>query len=478
MTWSPFSTGQTEPNWRNPLERSLPFLSTTDLSRLEAQAFSDLPGNYLKAESRQENREIFSVRLQHYYQGLEVIGSQAIYHYSKSSAVDLKLTNQLVATDISITPAVPMEEAIALTQGQGSLDLTDLPSLKIMTLKGQNQLVYLATLIDPAHPDFGGKQVFLDANSGQLLAEIPFEYPLAQSDVYSAAKLLNHPITGAPLSLDLEEMDHVVLGQQPPTPDADPSAIRANRNALDTLKYYQDVHGRDSYDNQGTGTISVVHVGHQFNNAFWSARLKFMAYGDGDGVLFGDFTLGRDVAGHEMTHAVISETSKLLYTGQSGALNEAFADFFGKMIENQNNWRVGRNIFLIKGDPKTPEAMRDLSNPATLTFKFKDESGKKVSRPYPKIVSEMLEPSGPCIKDNDYCYVHSNSTVVGHLAFLLDQKIGRQKNEKLLYAVLTQYLTSTSDFNAASVAISDACQALYDEKTCADVRDALSEVGL
>ncbi len=37
--------------------------------------------------------------------------------------------------------------------------------------------------------------------------------------------------------------------------------------------------------------------------------------------------------GHELTHGVIEHSANLLYQDQPGALNEAFADIFGEMIE-------------------------------------------------------------------------------------------------------------------------------------------------
>ncbi len=41
-----------------------------------------------------------------------------------------------------------------------------------------------------------------------------------------------------------------------------------------------------------------------------------------------------DVTAHEMTHGVTDSTAGLNYTGQSGALNEAFSDYFGNVIGN------------------------------------------------------------------------------------------------------------------------------------------------
>src|SRR5262245_41378904 len=71
------------------------------------------------------------------------------------------------------------------------------------------------------------------------------------------------------------------------------------------------------------------------SNAFWDGEQ--MAYGNGDGVIFREFTRSLDVIGHELTHGVVSFTSNLKYFGQSGALNEHFADVFGILVRQWKN---------------------------------------------------------------------------------------------------------------------------------------------
>ena len=56
-----------------------------------------------------------------------------------------------------------------------------------------------------------------------------------------------------------------------------------------------------------------------------------MTYGDG-----ADNTsplTSIDVAGHEMSHGVTSATANLVYSGESGGLNEATSDIFGTSVE-------------------------------------------------------------------------------------------------------------------------------------------------
>jgi vibriolysin len=118
-----------------------------------------------------------------------------------------------------------------------------------------------------------------------------------------------------------------------------------------TYACYQQLFGRDSYDNAGAKLVSTVHYRVNYNNAFWNGSQ--MAYGDGDGVTFSNLANSMDVTAHELTHAVTSKTSKLVYSGASGGLNEAMSDIFGNVCEwhrdgqvvSADTWKVGEDIW-------------------------------------------------------------------------------------------------------------------------------------
>src|SRR4051794_18245194 len=111
----------------------------------------------------------------------------------------------------------------------------------------------------------------------------------------------------------------------------------------DVYDFYEGVFKRNSLDDKGMMLISTVHLsesdGSPLDNAFWNGEQ--MAYGDGDGVIFQRFTKSLDVVGHELTHGVQSFTSNLEYQGQSGALNEHFADVGGILIRQ---WKNGESV--------------------------------------------------------------------------------------------------------------------------------------
>ena len=75
----------------------------------------------------------------------------------------------------------------------------------------------------------------------------------------------------------------------------------------------------------------IVHFGEEYPNAFWDGRR--MVFGDGDDEIFLRFTKSLDVIGHELGHGVIEDEAGLEYWGQSGALNEHFADVAGIMVK-------------------------------------------------------------------------------------------------------------------------------------------------
>lgn len=128
-------------------------------------------------------------------------------------------------------------------------------------------------------------------------------------------------------------------------PQLDEYATDAHWGSEMTYDYYFDEHGRNSIDNAGFQLNSYVHYDSGFDNAFWDGSR--MTYGDGN-VVFTPLT-SIDVAGHEVTHGLTTFTAGLIYSMESGALNESFSDIFGTAIEHFGrpddwNWLLGEDI--------------------------------------------------------------------------------------------------------------------------------------
>jgi len=448
--------------------------------------------------------EVETTKFQHFFKGIEVIGSVSFHHLGAAGS---QIRNQLALFDLNLTPTVSVEDAVQLARGMVGDRLVDtVPELKILPSFGQAhaRLIYWIGLEENELE--GGRDILVDAHSGQVIADMPRDLTLAPIQVYSTRGTANirmsGPIggkgmgyqihaeglspfretsfvsgscqvvdakSGAPLSINLSACAHVVVNSRK-TAQADASALKAATNSRAVLAYFKNTHNRDSYDNRGSDVVSLVHIGAKFSNAFWSSDKKMMAYGDGDGLEFRDFTSALDVAGHEMTHGVTSETAKLIYMDESGALSEAFSDIFGKMIANDGTWVMGKKLFT---DPNS-KGIRDLANPGNLTV----DAGDGIEKPYPAHMRDRFPSSGSCGRSNDNCWVHVNATIPGHAAYLVAKAIGNRKTEKLYYLVLTQYLHQQSSFVSAAAATLDACKQLYDRSTCEKVDGAFAQVGL
>ena len=227
-----------------------------------------------------------------------------------------------------------------------------------------------------------------------------------------------------------------------------PDAVSAAYNLSKAYDYYSTQHGRDSFDDEDSSITAIVRLGQDFNNAFWHSGLNLLAFGDAK-----PYAGALDVVGHELTHGVITHSANLIYRDQPGALNEAFADIFGEMIEawtteGKHDWLIGTKLITELNPP-----IRNMANPATLTF---DRSG---TRPYPTKMSEYIYTQA------DNGGVHINSSIINRAFYLLaegfgNEAIGPPAAEKIFYRALTVYLFQYSQFIDARLACIQAAKDL------------------
>lgn len=229
------------------------------------------------------------------------------------------------------------------------------------------------------------------------------------------------------------------------------TAVSAHYNAGLCYEYYRKTFGRNSLDNKGGSIISVINIadddGKGMDNAYWNG--EFMGYGNGRDA-FKPLAGALDVGGHEMTHGVVEATAKLEYQNQSGALNESFADIFGAMID-RDNWTMGETI--IKGSAFPSGALRSLSNP--------NQGGKNDPGYQPKTMSQYA--NLPNTEDGDNGGVHVNSGIPNYAYYLFatNTSVGKDKAEQVYYRALTKYLTRTSKFVDARLAVVKSAADLY-----------------
>ena len=235
----------------------------------------------------------------------------------------------------------------------------------------------------------------------------------------------------------------------------DNAALDAHLGAQVTQDYWTNVHGRDSYDNQGTVLLSYVHYGNGIDNAYWNGTA--MLYGDGSS-LFKPLT-AVDVCGHEIGHAVCATTANLTYSNESGALNEGLSDCWGASVENHLDptkqiWLIGEDICL----PSFGTALRSMSNP------------NQFGQPDTYKGTNWYTGTG------DNGGVHTNSGVLNFWYYLLSQggsgtndfattynvtAITIQKAARILYRAERLYMTAATSYAGARVATMKAAIDLY-----------------
>lgn len=185
----------------------------------------------------------------------------------------------------------------------------------------------------------------------------------------------------------------------------DNGALDAHWGAEQTYDYWSNVHGRNSFDDQGAAIKSYVHYDVDYDNAYWNGSV--MTYGDGSGTYF-DILTALDVAAHEIGHAVCENTANLAYQKESGAMNEAFSDIWGACVEyyaapSKSTWLIGEDIERRSGHA----ALRSMSDPQS--------EGQPDTYGGTNWVNANCTPTDA----NDYCGVHTNSGVLNHWFYVL-----------------------------------------------------------
>lgn len=226
-----------------------------------------------------------------------------------------------------------------------------------------------------------------------------------------------------------------------------PAAVSAHYNASQTYKYFKNTFGRNSINGQGGNIISLINVtekdGSSMENAFWNGAAIF--YGNG-GTYFSPLAAALDVAAHEIGHGVTGNTAALEYQGQSGAMNEAFSDIFGAMVD-RSNWYIGETV--TKTSFISTGRLRDMSDPH-------NGNGNGWQ---PKHVSEMYTGT------DDNGGVHTNSGIINYAYYLYATAVTKDKAEQVFYRALTHYLTKSSQFLDLRLAVIQSAKDLYGDNT-------------
>ncbi|WP_196888510.1 CUB domain-containing protein [Aureivirga sp. CE67] len=474
--------------------------------------------SFQQISSKTDKLGFTHINFEEYYKGVKVENGILMVHL-KAGYVN-SINGQIHALK-NVTSTLKVSKGKALDLAKSKLKVskliqeypTETVYLKIQEKDSYNFKLAQRVRIDSNEP-FQMCHLYLDANSGEILSKVNLFY---NEDTPGTADILyggvvditceSHNgsyrlreaerniqtfdatnadytvgIDGIPNSEDYESSttDWVMSGN-------DQTALDVHWGMEKTYDFYLNAMDRDSYDGEGGLIKQYINPPHyqaeqgntQNNASAYGAPYNIMLYGMGDGIQFNPL-VALDVAGHEFTHLVVSNNGNggLVYQGESGALNESFADIFGTSIEFYSNvnpdWLIGEDIYV---DGIT--YMRSMENP------------NSKEHPDTYAGNHWIDTSSSF----DNGGVHINSSVQNHWFYLLSEGgsgtndnndsysvtgIGIEDARSIAYRNLITYLSSTASFYEAFQGSLQAADDLFgeDSQQYQSVEDAWFAVGI
>ncbi|MDA3882059.1 MAG: M4 family metallopeptidase [Bacteroidales bacterium] len=439
-------------------------------------------------KSHTDKLGITHIKAQQYYKGIKVYGAESFVHIGSRNDIFNGYIYEIVDT-INITPYISKNEALNIV----NVDLATKTVQKDLSEKQKEILKYNApdiTLIIYEEslvyeiiirPNFLQEwKYFIDAHNGSIIKEFNNTHSDGAStstayDLNNVLRTINTYLEngtyflkntsenmydtisqeGIILTLNANNtstvnLDYTTISSVDNT-WSNQTAVSAHYNATATYEYFENTFGRNSINGQGGNIISFINVanedGSSMENAFWNGQAAF--YGNG-GSAFYSLAGALDVIAHELGHGVVSNTANLEYYGESGAINETFADIFGAMVD-RDDWLIGEDVTKTSFSPSG--ALRNMSDP--------HNTGTSITDYYwqPKHISEMY------IGLQDNGGVHINSGIGNYAYYLYATAISKDKAEQVFYRALTNYLTRKSQFIDLRIAVIQSAEDLYGDSS-------------
>jgi len=464
-----------------PQRRALAFLAThgglvgmtgAERSALNAGTVPAGGSELRVVKTERDSIGMQQVRFDQFYKGLRVFGGQLVVHMS-DKGIRAVNGNYVPEIALSAIPAVNESAAreIAITSsrkkaggGDVKAEKAELAIYPLGLLEGaavQSRLAYAVEISSPA----AREQIWIDAQSGSILNRISLRHTALNRVVY------------APM-YDPSDPEANVIRRE-----GDPTILPPPSNPPDNLYHYTghsynlfaSAFGRDSYDAKGITMRTVLLVNEVCPNAYWDGQTtNYCPDFDKD-----------DIVAHEWGHAYTEYTHNLIYSYQSGALNESYSDIWGETIDLNNgvDGAGGMNnsqptTYTIQNGQYVPtppdplngvrwrigEDLTGLSQPVVLGISRDMWTPLAYGDP-----DKVSSPNYHC-DASDGGGVHTNSGVPNHAYVMLVDgktfngvtvgKIGFVRAMNIYYRAMTSYQTPTTNFAQHEQALQASCRDL------------------
>ncbi len=456
------------------------------------------PASELKV--RRQDTDQFGITHVQYEQrmaGLPVIGAETIVHVTKQGRVRGLNANAAITKAINPNPAIPfyVAETVARAAWRDEFGTVDAEEVGYPVLK-----VYQPSVMDPRASDDAflvwevrlkspgcriveDRSYYVDAHTADVRFSLSWVRQLYRR--IADCSMADEPGIGFCSSQYYSAKWNYTFGRRESTPRH--TAPNPRFLSYDTddaydltgvvLYYWLRAFGRNGANFLGGntnlfyGTYSPdVAVVNTFTDPVWASCPSANTYVDGT-VAFCKGMVVPSVFGHEMQHVIdnfafrdsIGHALGITYYGQSGAVDESYADFFGERLKLDMlgivDWVHGSD---------GPGTKRNLRNPSAMGYPDTFYSG-----------------AYDCVGGGE---MHRNSLVLGKAWYLMCEggtfngvtiaPTAREKVEATAYRALNTYFTQTMTFNACYYALLQASEDLNTPAETAEIRKALQAVEL
>lgn len=331
-----------------------------------------------------------ATRYRQYFQGVP-IWSQAVVQVTstglRGEAPELQgqVVGQLEDDLKTVTPGLSSDQVLQqakLQYASGRVTQNDQTQL-VVRLDQDNtaHLVYLVSFLlpgdEPARPT-----MLVDANSGNVikawdgLTHFNASGPGGNPKVgkYEFGKEYGFLNVSSNCSMDNGTVRAIDLASTKNTSKSKPFKFTCPRNNQDKQinSSYGTINDAYYFGNAVVGLyrdwlgikplkstlLLHVHYGKRYENAFWDG--SSMNFGDGADEMYP--LVSADITGHEISHGFTEQNAGLIYSEQSGGINEAFSDMAGIATEfyvkGHTSWRIGEDVM------KGSKPLRYMDHPA------------------------------------------------------------------------------------------------------------------
>lgn len=418
-------------------------------------------------------------KLQQYYNGIPVYGSELIVHTDLNGNTTC-LTGGYIKISVSTTPKISETDAINSVKKEKNKNEIKSDGLYIYHSNSNKQyLVYSINVGENFGDDFiATETIFVSALDGKVVGS----FSNIRSETYKGK---GFDLSGIEREFVVEKENNlfymtdlskgISIWTYNHTKDQseqitsinnswnNADAVSLMNNLSYTVSFYKSK-VKNAFDNN---KLSKIYGCIQYKKNWNDASSVTVNDGRVTVLRFGDAKPRvncLDTVAHEFTHSIISATCNLEYLNQSGAVNEAYADILGNLIENDND-----EIWL-QGEEHTAGGIRNLTNPHQ--FKQPEKVDDKYMHSY---CNKDHEHGDSC----DYGGVHTNSGIVNHAAYLMWRN-GIDKSKLInLFCISLDYMKNTTDFLGCRAAILRSARDLkLTNKEITIIANAFSEVGI